>query len=254
VSVALRRAAYIRLWRKQFPRDGHNQEIAMNNRWWTCPVAAFWLAAFASVALAQQGGATGASAPVVYVSDFELDAADITPDQSRLSRARRLAGSLSPLHLSEQDPQKKSQELVAKMSETLVADLQHDGIDARRLPGDAPLPAQGWLVRGVFLSVDEGNRVRRAVVGFGAGQGKIELAVAIDPLPNESPTPLYQTVEGQSDRHVPGAIVKLNPYAAAARYVMAGNDQQADIKQVAGQVADAVQARVKPRAAPAPQQ
>jgi hypothetical protein len=140
------------------------------------------------------------------------------------------------------------------MSETLVADLQHDGIDARRLPGDAPLPAQGWLVRGVFLSVDEGNRVRRAVVGFGAGQGKIELAVAIDPLPNESPTPLYQTVEGQSDRHVPGAIVKLNPYAAAARYVMAGNDQQADIKQVAGQVADAVQARVKPSAAQAPQQ
>ncbi|WP_227247041.1 DUF4410 domain-containing protein [Paraburkholderia caribensis] len=234
----------------------------MNNRWWKCPAAAFWpgvfasafALAFASVALAQQGGAPGAPAPVVYVSDFELDAADITPDQSRLSRARRLAGSLSPLHLSEQDPQQKAQELVAKMSESLVADLQRDGIDARRLPGDAPLPAQGWLVRGVFVSVDEGNRVRRAVVGFGAGQGKIELAVAIDPLPNESPAPLYQTVEGQADGHVPGAIVKLNPYAAAARYVMAGHDQQADIKQVAGQVADAVQARMKPRAAAAPQQ
>jgi len=35
---------------------------------------------------------------------------------------------------------------------------------------------------------------------------------------------------------------------------MAGHDQQADIKQVAGQVADAVQARMKPRAAAAPQQ
>jgi len=135
----------------------------MNNRWWKCPAAALWpgvfasafALAFASVALAQQGGAPGAPAPVVYVSDFELDAADITPDQSRLSRARRLAGSLSPLHLSEQDPQKKAQELVAKMSESLVADLQRDGIDARRLPGDAPLPPQGWLVRGVFVSVDE---------------------------------------------------------------------------------------------------
>ena len=117
----------------------------MNNRWWTYPVAAFWLAAFASVAPAQQTGAPGSSAPVVYVSDFELDAADITPDQSRLSRARRLAGSLSPLHLTEQDPQKKSQELVAKMSETLVGDLQRDGIDARRLPGDAPLVQQQGL-------------------------------------------------------------------------------------------------------------
>jgi hypothetical protein len=188
------------------------------------------------------------------VSDFELDAADITPDQSRLSRARRLAGSLSPLHLSEQDPQKKSQALVASMSETLIGDLRRDGIDARRLPGDAPLPAQGWLVRGVFLAVDEGNRVKRAVVGFGAGQGKIELAVAIDALPVESPAPLYQTVEGQSDKHAPGAIIKLNPYVAAARYVMAGNDEQADIKQAAGQVADSVAARVKAHAAGAPQQ
>jgi hypothetical protein len=214
-------------------------------------VAACWLAAFASLAFAQTGGAPSPS-PVVYVSDFELDAADITPDQSRLSRARRFAGSVSPLHLAQQDPQKKSQEIVTKMADTLVADLQHDGIDARRLPAGAPLPAQGWLVRGVFLSVDEGNRVRRAVVGFGAGQGKIELAVAIDPLPNESPAPLYQTVEGQSDRHVPGAMVKLNPYAAAARYVMAGNDQQADIKQAAQQVTQTVTARLKAGAAQTP--
>ncbi|WP_109481036.1 DUF4410 domain-containing protein [Paraburkholderia sp. C35] len=214
----------------------------MNSRWCIRPLAALLLAASACVAHAQQ---TGAPAPVVYVSDFELDAADITPDQSRLSRARRFAGSLSPVHPLQQDPQQKAQALVAKMSDTLVADLQHDGIDARRLPANAPLPAQGWLVRGVFLAVDEGNRVKRAVVGFGAGQGRIELAVAIDPLPEQSPAPLYQTVDGQSDKHMPGAIVKMNPYAAAARFVMAGNDQQADIKQAAGQVTDAVIARMK---------
>lgn len=217
----------------------------MNNRRWKGFFAALWFAAFASVASGQQSGLASGPAPVVYVSDFELDAANITPDQSRLSRARRLAGSLSPLHLSEPDPQKKSQALVANMSETLIGDLQRGGIDARRLPAGAPLPAQGWLVRGVFLAVDEGNRVRRAVVGFGAGQGKIELAVAIDTLPVESPAPLYQTVEGQSDKHAPGAIIKLNPYVAAARYVMAGNDEQADIKQAASQVADTVVARVK---------
>ncbi|HWT36540.1 MAG TPA: DUF4410 domain-containing protein [Paraburkholderia sp.] len=226
----------------------------MNNRWWKCSVAAFWFAAFASVASGQQGGVESGNVTVVYVSDFELDAANITPDQSRLSRARRLAGSLSPLHLSEQDPQKKSQALVASMADTLVADLQRAGIEARRLAAGAPIPAQGWLVRGVFLAVDEGNRVRRAVVGFGAGQGKIELAVAVDALPVESPAPLYQTVEGQSDKHAPGAIIKLNPYVVAARYVMAGNDEQTDIKQAAAQVAAAVTARVKPNAREAPQQ
>lgn len=225
----------------------------MNRRWWQRLFAAgaffalcTFFFAFASAGIAQEGGAM----PVVYVSDFELDAADVTPDQSRLSRARRLAGSLSPLHLSQQDPQAKSQQIVAGMSEKLIADLKDKGIDARRLPAGAEVPAQGWLVRGVFLSVDEGNRVRRAVVGFGAGQGKIELAVAIDALPNPTPQPLYQEMEGQSERHAPGAMVKLNPYVAAARYVMAGSDEKANIRQVAGQVTDAVVARVKGEAPP----
>jgi hypothetical protein len=226
----------------------------MNNRWWKRSFVVFGVGVCASVALAQGGNPATASAPVVYVMDFELDAANVTPDQSRLSRARRLAGSLSPLHLTEQDPQKKSQQIVTDMSDTLVADLKRDGIEARRLPVGAEVPAQGWLVRGVFVSVDEGNRVRRAVVGFGAGQGRIELAVAIDQLPNPSPAPLYQTVEGQSDKHAPGAMVKLNPYVAAARYVMAGNDEQANIKQAASQVTDAVVARLKGHAGATPQQ
>ncbi|SEJ98301.1 DUF4410 domain-containing protein [Paraburkholderia diazotrophica] len=224
----------------------------MNNRSLKCSLAAIWLFAFASVGIAQEAHVVpGATA--VYVSDFELDAANVTPDQSRLSRARRLAGSVSPLHLTQQDPKAKSQQIVAEMSDTLIADLRSKGVDARRVSGTTEVPAQGWLVRGVFLSVDEGNRVRRAVVGFGAGQGKIELAIAIDALPNPTPQPLYQEIEGQSRKHAPGAMVKLNPYVAAARYVMAGNDEKANIKEVAGQVADAVVARMKGRAE-APQQ
>jgi hypothetical protein len=224
----------------------------MNNRSWKCSLAAIWLFAFASVGIAQEARVMSGATPV-YVSDFELDAANVTPDQSRLSRARRLAGSVSPLHLTQQDPQAKSQQIVAEMSDTLIADLRSKGVDARHLPGGAEVPAQGLLVRGVFLSVDEGNRVRRAVVGFGAGQGKIELAIAIDALPNPTPQPLYQEIEGQSGKHAPGAMVKLNPYVAAARYVMAGNDEKANIKEVAGQVADAVVARMKGHAE-APQQ
>ncbi|MEI6000101.1 DUF4410 domain-containing protein [Paraburkholderia bengalensis] len=231
----------------------------MNIRWLKCALASGSLVAWVSAAMAQQSAptatatTTATAAPVVYVSDFELHAADVTPDQSRIARARRLAGSLSPLHLTQQDSQAKSQRIVSAMSDALVADLKNDGIDARRLPGDAALPPQGWLVRGVFLSVDEGNRVRRAVVGFGAGQGKIELAVAIDALPVPTPAPLYQAVEGQSDKHAPGAIIKLNPYVAVARYVMAGNDEQASIQQAAKQVAESVVAKTQGQAA-APQQ
>jgi hypothetical protein len=229
----------------------------MNIRWLKCSLAICSLVAWVSAAKAQQTPiaptTTATTAPVVYLLDFELDAADVTPDQSRIARARRLAGSLSPLHLTQQDSQAKSQRIVSAMSDALVADLKNDGIDARRLPGDAAFPAQGWLVRGVFLSVDEGNRVRRAVVGFGAGQGKIELAVAIDALPVQTPAPLYQVVEGQSDKHAPGAIIKLNPYVAAARYVMAGNDEQASIQQAAKQVAESVVAKTKGQSA-APQQ
>jgi hypothetical protein len=110
-----------------------------------------------------------------------------------------------------------------------------------------PLPPQGWLVRGVFLSVDEGDSLRRAVVGFGAGASQIELAVAVDDLATQPPQPLYQVIDSESSHAKPGAgaAIALNPYVAAAKFVLSRADDRKTVDRAAAEVADSVAARVK---------
>lgn len=185
--------------------------------------------------------------PLVYVTDFELDVADVEPDSGPGSRARRLAGGIlprGPLH-SQQDPQAHAREIVSQMSEQLTADLTKAGIDARRLPPGAPVPPSGYRVRGVFLNVDEGNRLRRAVVGFGAGQNDLQVAVSLDDLSSPQQGPLYESVEESTSRDKPGAIVKLNPYVIAAKFVLDGRDEHSTIERAAAQISETVAGRLR---------
>lgn len=206
--------------------------------------------------LAACGGAkvTGTSAvaapsiapQTVYVADFDLDASEI--QQSGVIGAINhiprpgLIGS-GPLGIA-RTPSQQARDVVETMSKSLIADLRKDGIAAERLPPDAPLPSRGWLVRGAFLQVDAGNRLRRAVIGFGAGGTNMQVATAIDQLGAGAPQPLYTVDTSARSGKLPGAAVTLNPYVAAARFVMAGNDLDRNVKATASQIADQVKARV----------
>lgn len=183
--------------------------------------------------------------PVIYVADFDLDVANVKPDSGPGSRLRRFGvlpgGPLRP----SKDPQKHAQEIVAEMSDDLTTDLKKAGVDARRIAPGQPLPATGWQVRGVFLSVDEGNRLRRAIVGFGAGQNDFQVAVSLDDLSTPSLPPLYEQTEEGTSKDKPGAFIKLNPYVVAAKFVMAGQDEKSTIKNTAQQIADALVEKLK---------
>lgn len=212
-----------------------------------------WLGVVASASLcvsmlANPAASTAQSSAIpalVYVSDFELDAANVAPDQSRVEQARTLVQRLRPLH-QPKSPQEHAEAIVKQMSKALSDDLKQAGFEVRHLASGEARPTSGWLVRGVFLSVDEGNRVKRAVVGFGAGQGSIEVAVAIDNLAVQgTPQPIYQTVESDTSAYKPGAVVKLNPYVAAAKFVLAGTDEHTMIDHAASEISAAVVEKAK---------
>jgi hypothetical protein len=224
----------------------------MKMRWSRRVFVAVSLCALAPLALAQQLGAPAApgpapGAPLVYVTDFELDAANVKQDSNPVESVRPLGGLLPRPFQRHKDPQQQAQQIVTKLADALVNDLRAKGLDARRFPNGTPLPAQGWLVRGVFLSVDEGNSMRRAVVGFGAGASQIELAVAVDNLAAQAPQPLYQVIDSESSHAKPGAgaAIALNPYVAAAKFVLSRADDRKSVDRAAAEVADSVAARVK---------
>ncbi|MFM0231132.1 DUF4410 domain-containing protein [Paraburkholderia sediminicola] len=205
------------------------------------------LSAVSTLIAAADSAPFAAPVPIVYVSDFDLDVANVKPDSGPGQRVRRLRGLLpsgpGPLG-KDKNPEDHAKDIVNEMADALTADLKKGGVDARRIAPGQPLPATGWQVRGVFLSVDDGNRLRRAMVGFGAGQNDIQVAVSCDSLATADLPPLYQAVEDADSRGKPGAVIKLNPYVIAAKFVMASGDEKKTIKKTAQQISDAVIAKL----------
>ena len=129
------------------------------------------------------------------------------------------------------------------LTQAIVKGLQGEqlGFPIEALPPGAQPPASGWLVQGQLENVDPGNRVQRAVIGFGAGEATTEVAVEVDRLGPGSVTPVLQFGSNSDSGHAPGAVVTMNPYAAAAKFVLGRNATTRDIEKmgeaIAGQIA-----------------
>jgi hypothetical protein len=179
---------------------------------------------------------------IIYVSDFELDPANFKQDKGGITGK----GYLLPpppksfLRRKRQDPETEARKLVNLMSDSLVADLQKAGLTAQRLSPADPKPADGLLVRGVFTEMNEGNQMRRALVGFGSGKAKIQLYVSAADASSDA-KPLYEVLTHKSKGKAPGAAIALSPYAGAAGFVvkfgMTKNAPEKMIKQTASKLA-----------------
>ena len=186
-----------------------------------------------------------AAPTTVYVTDFDLDASQVQQSGpgSLINRVRPGIIGSGPLGIA-RTPEQQARDLVDLMANSIVDDLHKDGIAAERMAPGVPLPVSGWLVRGVFLQVDAGNRVRRAALGFGAGATDLQVATSIDQLGAAAPQPLYTVDTNAQSGKLPGAVVTLTPYVAAARFVMAGKDLDRNAKDTAAKIADQVKTRV----------
>jgi hypothetical protein len=171
----------------------------------------------------------------IYVSDFELDAQNVQVDQGSAVGQRRPGILERPQKKEQQDPAAQAKNLVDTLSQSIVSDLQKAGYKAQRLmPGDAK-PSVGAWVHGVFTQADEGNRLHRAVIGFGSGQAKMELFVTLTDLASPE-KPLYEASEKGASKDKPGAAISMNPYVAAAKFVMEKNAPEKTIKSTAATI------------------
>jgi hypothetical protein len=206
---------------------------------------------------------TGAPPPrAVYVADFAVDPGAIKPASGLVSevgdsvgeavqeRPRLLglgSGGILGRRLSSDTP---TPEAVVNTLATSITDAlneQHLGFPAERIPPGAPLPSSGWVITGRFVSVDPGNRAERAVIGFGTGAATTEVLVIVDRLGPGTSTPVLQFGTQADSGKMPGAAVTMNPYVAAAKFVLGKQattrDVQAMGKEIAKQIADYARAR-----------
>jgi hypothetical protein len=159
---------------------------------------------------------------------------------------RPLSGGIlpRPFGILPKDKASTARDLVELMGNSLVKDLQEAGFTAQRVSIDGPWPGQGWLLRGIFTQVDEGSRLRRAIIGFGAGKTNLEVDTTLDDLSLGTPQPFYQVDTTAQSGKMPGAIITMNPAMAATRFVLASGDLNRNTKDTAAQIAKSVAARV----------
>jgi len=202
--------------------------------------------ASAKVTETAAGPAPSAAIPpsIILVEDFELDSVNVRSEHGLIQRPH-LLGRLLPGRsaCNSNDPDACAAELRELISSSLVEDLRKKGLNAVRANPAEPLPSSGWLVRGVFTDVDTGNRLRRAVIGFGSGATQMQLVLGIADLSHGLPQPMYQAEASATSGKAPGGAVMLNPVAIGARFVMARKDIDKSAKELAAQVADSIAAR-----------
>jgi hypothetical protein len=187
----------------------------------------------AAIAAEQQtADAPPSKSRVVYVSDFELDAAS---GKEQRSLPPSSTGPAAPADLKKEDsPAEQAKKLVDFMSITLVKELEKAGYTARRLrPGEAR-PEEGVGIHGVFAEPDEQNRLRRAVVGDAASVGKMELFVGVNNLARPEQA-LYALADPKGENK-PGAVITVSSYAPVAKFEMEKNATEKTVKDTASTI------------------
>jgi Domain of unknown function (DUF4410) len=214
-----------------------------------------FLAGEAKVSNPQAAGDVGAAPRVIYVSDFTVAQGAIQPQGGLFGAAEKmvderphllggglLGGGPGILERRTQPDNPTPEQVSDTLVTALVGALNGEnlGFPAERIaPGTAP-PSSGWLVQGQFASVDPGNRAQRAVIGFGAGEATTEVDVEVDRLGPGTVTRVLAFGSQADSGHAPGAIVTMNPYAAAAKFVLGRNATMRDIEKMGQAIANEI--------------
>jgi hypothetical protein len=148
------------------------------------------------------------------VTDFA-----ITPDQVRLDSGVRAeflrAESGQPMSALEMQAARVAQ---AALDDTLAAQLASYGLPVQRLPAGAVPPPGTLLVQGQIISVNEGNRTRRRLIGLGAGKSSVSADAQLYYVTDPMQPRFLKSFTGTADSgRMPGGAETMGAGAAADR-------------------------------------
>ncbi|MBB5372654.1 DUF4410 domain-containing protein [Acidocella aromatica] len=165
--------------------------------------------------------ATGALPPPaeVVVTDFVVSPNEVTLDTSPPAERAAAQQGLSEAARRAQAAQDAQQAL----AEELTAKLQGYGLHTLREPASMAQPHGVLVVRGRILSVDQGNKRRRLLLGLGAGKSSVTASTELYYVNDPGNPELLQTFAGSADSgQMPGAAETMGVGAAAGTLATAG--------------------------------
>jgi hypothetical protein len=141
--------------------------------------------------------------------------------------------------------QKELAQLQEMMAQSLVEDLEKEGYRTARLQPDAPLPSAGWLIRGTFDRIDEGNPRKRALVGFGAGRENLRVICTVERLTGSHSEPLCELQTEAGARKLPGSVFTPVPMLIGMRFAEEADSLDRDIEKTAARITTEIRQQLK---------
>lgn len=151
----------------------------------------------------------------IFVPDLGLLASDVKLDEGVRERLMQQLSSETMV----QQRLDAGRAAAATLTQEMVTRLGSYGLPAERTTRPVPgLPVPNVVVEGHVLSVDQGNRTRRTLIGFGAGQSQVVVEIQVyfrDGV--GSPRLIDQFESAAESPRTPGAAATMGAGAAAAR-------------------------------------
>jgi len=118
---------------------------------------------------------------LIVVHDFGVSAGDVALDSGVGARLKLMMRETP----AAEEELKIGREVARIVTENLVKEISKLGLPAVPAATAGPVSGPTLSIEGHFVSVDEGNRLRRMVVGFGAGASEVRTLVQVYETTNE---------------------------------------------------------------------
>jgi len=171
---------------------------------------------------------TNAPPTEVVVYDFAVNASEVTLNSGFIQRAYRDLSNSS----TGQDRFQIAQQTAHTLATDLVQQLQAKGLYAVNLPrGAQPPPGNVLIIDGQFVDINEGNQLRRTVIGLGVGESNLNTNVQVFQSTRGTSEAILEFTTHADSGEMPGAAIMGAPgmavggtaaIASAAANVAAG--------------------------------
>jgi len=118
---------------------------------------------------------------LIVVHDFGVSAGDVALDSGVGARLKLMIRETP----AAEEEVKIGREVARIVTENLVKEISKLGLPAAPATTAGPVSGPTLSIEGHFVSVDEGSRLRRMVVGFGAGASEVRTLVQVYETTNE---------------------------------------------------------------------
>ena len=147
----------------------------------------------------------------VLIYNFSVDPQAVQQNSSPLSRIVRSIGNDNETV----EKLKLGNEVAEAMAKELTEKILAMGLNPQRADQNSPIVPGSILITGQIIKIDEGNSIRRNVIGLGAGQSSLDTKISVL-APSSLGNQELMTFNAHGDSgEKPGALV-LGPAGAAA--------------------------------------